>query len=71
MSDVLEDIPNLRWFDKYPSCRMCGKKADGLLMSDRNDSYGAHCLKCADRRLKLSAKIRARLASLDPNGAGA
>ena len=59
----LEEIPYLRWFDKYPACRMCAKKADGLLMSERNENYGAHCQKCADKRLKMSAMVRARLAA--------
>jgi translation initiation factor 2 beta subunit (eIF-2beta)/eIF-5 len=61
--ETLEDTPSLRWFDKYPACRMCGKKAEGLLMSDRNESYGAHCQKCADKRLKVSAKVRTQLAA--------
>lgn len=59
---VLEETPNLQWFDPYPACRMCHKKADGNLMSNRNENYGAHCRKCAEARLKLSKKVRNALA---------
>jgi hypothetical protein len=58
----MAEVPNLRWFDPYPVCRQCGKTAHGLLMSDRNESYGAHCLKCANKRLKDSAKARGEIA---------
>lgn len=67
--ETLEDTPSLRWFDRYPSCRQCGKRADGLLMSDRNESYGAHCQKCADKRLKASARVRAKLTARAEGGA--
>ena len=57
----LEDTPDLRWFDEYPACRQCGKVAHGVLMDVRNTSYGAHCRKCADRRLATSKRVREKL----------
>jgi ribosome-binding protein aMBF1 (putative translation factor) len=59
---TLQETPDLRWFDPYPPCRMCGKKADGNLMSVRNERYGEHCKRCADKRLKLSKEVREMLA---------
>ncbi len=58
---TLSETPELRWFDAYPSCRMCAKKAAGVLYGSRNQSYGPHCQRCADRRLATSAKIRKML----------
>lgn len=53
------ETPDLRWFrERDFSCRMCGKRAAGNLMGTRNDDYGMHCRKCADKRLKESAKVR-------------
>ncbi len=52
------ETTELRWFDKYPCCRMCGKQAHGVLMGSRNESYGAHCSRCAEKRLKASEKAR-------------
>lgn len=63
---MLEETPDLRWFSAYPACRMCGKVAHGLLMDVRNTSYGAHCNKCADKRLAMSKKVRERLAKETP-----
>ena len=59
---TLEDTPDLRWFDRYPSCRQCGKAAAGVLMDVRNTSYGAHCQRCADKRLAASKRVREMLA---------
>jgi hypothetical protein len=58
---TLPETPDLQWFDPYPPCRMCGKKADGVLMSVRNERWGEHCRRCADKRLKLSAQVREML----------
>jgi hypothetical protein len=63
MTRTLPETPDLRWFDPYPSCRMCGKASAGQLMSVRNERYGDHCKRCADKRLKLSAKVREQLAA--------
>jgi DNA-directed RNA polymerase subunit RPC12/RpoP len=59
MTRTLPETPNLRWFKsvKY-DCRMCGKRAAGELMGVTNESYGLHCKACADKRLKLSEKVR-------------
>jgi hypothetical protein len=59
---ALRETPELRWFDPFASCAMCGKSAAGLLRGSRNESYGAHCQRCADKRLKLSAQVREALA---------
>ena len=55
---TIAETPELRWFKCYPPCRMCGKKSDGLLFDHRNESYGDHCKKCAEKRLALSKKVR-------------
>lgn len=54
------ESPSLRWFEAFPVCK-CGKKSEGILRGDRNDSYGHHCRRCADKRLKESARVRAAL----------
>ena len=48
---TLSETPDLRWFeDTYKQkCHGCGKRADGLLRGKRNESYGPHCQRCADR----------------------
>ncbi len=50
---------HLRWFEEFPNCA-CGRPSNGILKGDRNQSYGHHCKKCADKRLKASAKERER-----------
>lgn len=57
----LDESPDLQWFKAYPSCRECGRPSAGLLMSRRNESYGDHCRKCADKRIKRSKQIREEL----------
>lgn len=51
------ETPNLRWFEQFPKCR-CGKKSEGILRGNQNESYGHHCKRCAERRLKASEKLR-------------
>lgn len=60
---TLEDSPSIRWFDAYSTCRMCGKKSDGILRGDQNQSYGDHCRKCADKRIAASARVREQIKS--------
>jgi DNA-directed RNA polymerase subunit RPC12/RpoP len=63
---TLPETPHLRWFNPMNfNCRRCGKRADGELMSVTNENYGLHCQRCADKRLKLSAKVREQLARGD------
>lgn len=50
--------PDLRWFDEYPACRMCGKQSAGRLMDVRNTNYGDHCKRCAEKRLKAAKAYR-------------
>lgn len=55
----MSETPNLRWFENTErQCTVCRKRATGILRGDGNESYGPHCQKCADRRLKASAKAR-------------
>lgn len=54
----MAETPALRFFEAYPACMGCGRAAAGVLRGDCNQSYGAHCKRCADRRLKDSAKAR-------------
>lgn len=53
------ETPHLRWLEAFGRCRMCNKRSDGILRGSRNESYGPHCLRCAGKRLKESAKVRA------------
>ena len=54
----LTETTELRWFEENPKCGRCGKDAHGRLMGSMNQSFGWHCRKCADKRLKDSAKAR-------------
>ena len=47
----------VRWFDSLGTCA-CGKPATGKLMGPRNESYGASCRPCADKRLKRARQER-------------
>lgn len=51
----------VRWFDPVGRCP-CGKPAHGKLMGPRNESYGAYCHKCAEKRLRAAEKARAKAA---------
>ncbi len=56
---TLNETPDLRWFeDTRRKCAMCGKPATGILRGTGNESYGAHCQKCADKRLAASKRAR-------------
>lgn len=59
----MTETTNLRWFDEIPSCQRCGKNAHGRLMGSRNESYGWHCRRCAEKRIKDSEKAREKEAS--------
>lgn len=64
MTKRLEETPHLRWFDRYPPCRMCKKPSAGLLRGTSNESYGDHCQRCADKRLTASERVRQMLVKL-------
>lgn len=50
----------VRWFDPLGTCRGgCGKAGIGLLRGPRNESFGAYCQKCADKRLENAKKEQA------------
>jgi hypothetical protein len=55
----MSETTELRWFEitEHP-CRQCGKRAVGILRGSQNESWGHHCQKCADKRLKASAAAR-------------
>lgn len=53
------DYPDqVRWYDALGSCRDCLKPATGKLMGPQNESYGAYCQKCADKRLDRAKQER-------------
>lgn len=54
-----EEVTTLRWFDAFAKCR-CGKDSNGILRGDGNESYGAYCRKCAEKRLRKSDEARKR-----------
>lgn len=54
----MSETTELRWFEAFPKCEGCGSVAHGLLRGRQNESYGYHCRRCADRRLKASEKAR-------------
>lgn len=54
----MSETTELRWFEKFPKCARCGKTAEGILRGTQNQSYGYHCSRCAEKRLKDSAKAR-------------
>ncbi len=54
------ETTELRWFEEFPRC-VCGRVSQGILRGSQNQSYGHHCKRCAERRLKASEKARARL----------
>jgi len=56
----MSETPNLRWFEEYSSCRMCSKRGEGILRGSQNESYGSHCKKHAEQRLKASKAERAK-----------
>lgn len=56
------ETPDLRWFESTERrCHGCGKRATGILRGARNESYGPHCERCANKRLKDSERTRAAL----------
>lgn len=55
----MTEVKELRWFESTErKCQQCGKRATGIIRGSRNESWGPHCQKCADKRLKASAKAR-------------
>lgn len=50
---------DVRWFDPLGKCSGgCGKPATGVLRGSRNDSHGAYCYSCANKRLAAAKKSR-------------
>jgi hypothetical protein len=48
----------VRWFDPLGPCGWCMKPATGKLMGPRNESYGAFCGPCAEKRLARARQER-------------
>lgn len=59
----MNETPDLRWFEEFGRCIICRKVAHGILRGVRNESYGAHCKRCAEKRLEDSEKVRAQEAN--------
>ncbi len=60
----MSETTNLRWFEPTNStCDQCGKRASGILRGSRNESYGPHCKRCAESRLKASERARKKEAA--------
>ena len=56
---MIRETTELRWFEEITmKCQRCGKPAHGILRGERNESYGKHCRRCAEKRLKDSEKAR-------------
>lgn len=51
-----------QWFDPYSSCRVCGKKAAGILMGYNNQNLGSHCRPCAEKAIKRAHKKHGQFA---------
>lgn len=57
----------LRWFENTNRpCQICGKRADGVLRGDRNESWGPHCERCANKRLRASEREREKEKRSEP-----
>lgn len=54
----MNETPHLRWFENTERKCSCGKPATGILRGSFNESYGHHCTKCAECRLKASELVR-------------
>jgi hypothetical protein len=59
------ETTELRWFEETDRKCSCGARATGILRGVRNESYGPHCKRCANRRLKASEKARAAIAKAE------
>lgn len=60
---ILEDSPEVQWFEKTEAKCRCGKRATGILRGRQNQSFGPHCEKCANKRIAAAKRVRARLAA--------
>lgn len=54
----MTETTQIRWFEMYPRCSRCHSRASGILRGAKNESYGPHCTKCANIRLKQSETFR-------------
>jgi hypothetical protein len=57
----MNETTKLRWFEEIAmKCDRCGGRASGILRGSQNESYGKHCKRCAEKRLRDSEKARAK-----------
>ena len=55
----MTETTQLRWFEPTDMrCERCNGRASGILRGSQNQSYGKHCKKCAEKRLRDSEKAR-------------
>ncbi len=54
----MTETTELRWFEETDRKCSCGKRATGILRGSRNESYGPHCKRCAEKRLRNSESER-------------
>ena len=54
----MTETTKLKWFEETASKCSCGKWATGILRGSRNESYGPHCKRCAEKRLRNSESER-------------
>ena len=58
----MAETTELRWFEEINmKCERCGARAAGILRGSQNQSYGKHCKRCANKRLRDSEKLREQL----------
>lgn len=63
MARTIEENPEVQWFEPIKrTCCMCGKPSNGILHGRRNESFGEHCQKCADKRIAAAKRVRESLA---------
>ncbi len=60
---TLDESPHVQWFDELAKCR-CGKPATGVLRGTSNESFGPHCKRCAEKRIKASKRVREQLKTI-------
>jgi hypothetical protein len=59
---MIERADPARWFRALGACCKCARPAHGTLFDFRNDSMGAYCTTCANRRLREADKANAKVA---------
>lgn len=50
-------FPTAQWFSLLSPCANCGRKAAGVLKSDRNEDIGPFCQPCAHKAIKAAHQL--------------